>query len=111
MSNISGKQADQLQTLVGIKRQKAEQEVWSLQQQVRQIEDEMSQIDEELKAFDAASETFDGASLARRHGAVERMIGKQKQKKEQLAARRVDLEAAREALKRVLHSEDQIGDL
>lgn len=111
MTAIPRKQAEQLQALVGIKRQKAEQDVLALQQDIRRIEDEIAQAGAALKAFDTASDTFDGASLARRHGAVERLVAEQRKKKGELAARQVDLEAAREALKRVMHSEDRIGDL
>ena len=111
MSNISRKQADQLQTLVGIKRQKAEQDMLILQQEVRRIEEEIAQIGEDLKALDRTGEEFDGSSLARRHGAVERMIAQISSRKETLAARQAELDTAREALKRVMHSEDRIGDL
>ncbi|WP_213272019.1 hypothetical protein [Hyphomonas sp.] len=111
MSNISRKQAGQLQTLVGIKRQKAEQDMLILQQEVRRIEEEIAGIGDNLKALDKTGEEFDGSSLARRHGAVERMIAQLGSWKDALAARRGELEAAREALKRVMHSEDRIGDL
>ncbi len=111
MSMIPRKQAVQLQTLVGIKRQKAEQDMLALQQDVRRIEAEIVQIGEDLKALDRTGDEFDGASLARRHGAVERMIAEMDRRKADLAKRQQELEAAREALKRVMHSEDRIGEL
>lgn len=111
MSALPRKQAAQLKTLVGIKRQKAEQEMWFLQQDVRRIEQEIVQIGENLKALDQTGDDFDGSSLARRHGAVERMIAEIGARKAALAARMQDLEAAREALKRVMHSQDRIDDL
>lgn len=111
MSNIFRKQAAQLQTLVGIKRQKAEQDTLILQQEVRRIEEEIAGIGENLKALDRTGDEFDGSSLARRHGAVERMIAQLSSRKDALAARRGELEAAREALKRVMHSQDRIGDI
>ena len=82
-----------------------------LQHEVRRIEEEIAGIGENLKALDRTGEEFDGSSLARRHGAVERMIAELSSRKETLAARRADLDASREALKRVMHSEDRIGDL
>lgn len=111
MSLLPRKQATQLQSLVGIKRQKAEQDMLILWQDVRRIEAEIVQIGENLKALDCTAEEFDGSSLARRHGAVDRMIAELGARKAALAARRLDLEAARDALKRVMHSEDRIGDL
>lgn len=111
MSHLPRKQAAQLQTLVGIKRQKAEQDMLILQQDVRRIEAEIAQIGENLNALDCTAEEFDGSSLARRHGTVERMIAELRARKAALAARRLDLEAARDALKRVIHSEDRAGDL
>lgn len=111
MSHLPRKQAAQLQTLVGIKRQKAEQDMLILQQDVRRIEAEIAQIGENLNALDCTAEEFDGSSLARRHGTVERMIAELRARKAALAARRLDLEAARDALKRVIHSEGRAGDL
>lgn len=111
MTSIPRKQAAQLQTLVGIKRQKAEQDMLSLQMEVRRIEAEIAGIGENLKALDRTGEEYDGASLARRHGAVERMIAEMDRRKADLAARQSELETAREALKRVMHSEDRIGEL
>ncbi len=111
MTSIPRKQAAQLQTLVGIKRQKAEQDMLSLQMEVRRIEAEIAGIGENLKTLDRTGEEFDGASLARQHGAVERMIAEMERRKGELAARREDLDVAREALKRAMHSEDRIGEL
>ncbi len=111
MTALPRKQAAQLKTLVGIKRQKAEQDMLILQQDVRRIEGEIAQISENLKALDRTGEEFDGSSLARRHGAVERMIAELSARKKALAARKTELDAAREALKRVMHSEDRIGEL
>lgn len=111
MTALPRKQAAQLKTLVGIKRQKAEQDMLILQQDVRRIEGEIAQISENLKALDRTGEDFDGSSLARRHGAVERMIAELSARKKALAACKTDLDAAREALKRVMHSEDRIGEL
>ncbi len=111
MSSIPRKQAAQLRTLVGIKRQKAEQDMLALQQDVRRIEAEIAQIGADLRALDKAGEDYDGTSLARRHGAVERMIAEMDRRKADLAKRQQELEAAREALKRVMHSEDRIGEL
>ncbi|MFN3608074.1 MAG: hypothetical protein ACK4Y9_03325 [Hyphomonas sp.] len=111
MSQIPRKQAAELRMLVGIKRQKAEQEMLGLQQDVRRIESEIAQIGENLKALDQTGDGFDGASLARQHGAVERMITELASRKAALAARRLDLEAARDALRRVMHSQDRIEDL
>ncbi|PKP83086.1 MAG: hypothetical protein CVT79_03300 [Alphaproteobacteria bacterium HGW-Alphaproteobacteria-18] len=111
MSRLPRNQAAQLQALVGIKRQKAEQDMLILQQDVRRIEDEIAQIEGSLKALDKTGEECDGASLARRHGAVERMIAELGTRKAALAARKIDLEAARDALRRVMHSQDRIEDL
>ena len=111
MTPIPRKQAAQLQTLVGIKRQKAEQDMLSLQMDVRRIEVEIAGIGENLKALDRTGEEYDGASLARRYGAVERMIAEIDRRKTELAARQVDLEMAREALKCAMHSEDRISEL
>lgn len=111
MSTLPRKQAAQLKTLVGIKKQKAEQDMLVLQQEVRRIEGQIAQIGENLKALDQTGDVFDGSSLARRHGSVERMIAELAARKEDLAARRAELDLAREKLKRVMHSEDRIGDL
>lgn len=110
MSLLPLKQAAQLQTLVGIKRQKAEQDVLVLQQEVRRIEAEIAQIGENLKALDCTADEFDASSLARRYGTVERMVAELRVCKMALATRRLELEAARGALKRVMHSEDRIRD-
>lgn len=110
MSLLPRKQAAQLQALVGIKRQKAEQDMLVLQQEVRRIEADIAQIGENLKALDCAADEFDEASLARRHGTVERMIAELGVRKMALAMRSLELEAARGALKRVLHSEDRTRD-
>lgn len=110
MSLLPRKQTVQLQNLVGMKRQKAEQDMLILQQDVRRIETEIIQIGENLKALDCVADEFDGCSLARRHGAVERMIAELAARRAALAARKLDFEAARDALKRALHSEERTRD-
>lgn len=111
MSLLPRTQTAQLQNLVGLKRQKAEQDMLIVLQDVHLIEAEIMQIAENLKALDCVVGEFDGCSLARRHGAVERMIAELAARKAALAARKLDFEAARDALKRAMHSEERARDL
>ena len=111
MGSLPSKQTAQLKSLVGLKRQKAEQDMLMIQQDVRRIEREMETIETAMRALDKPGDDYDGASLARRHGGAERLVAELGRKRGELAARQGDLEAAREALKRVMHSEDRIGEL
>lgn len=111
MSHLTKKQSAQLQSLVGLKRQKAEQDMQAIQMDVRRIEREMKETQAAMQALDQVGQDFDATSLARRHGAPERLIAELGRKRQELAARQADLDIAREALKRVMHSEDRIGEL
>lgn len=111
MSAMTPKQAGQLKSLVGLKRQKAEQDLVIVQQDIGRIEAELAGLAAEIAALDLPSEVADGASLSGRQAHAERLIAQTGRKKAALAARLADLDAAREALKRVIHSEDRLDDL
>lgn len=111
MSAMTPKQAGQLKSLVGLKRQKAEQDLVLVQQDIGRIEAELAALAAEIAALDRPSEVADGASLSGRHVHAERLIAETGRKKAALALRRADLDAAREALKRVIHSEGRLDDL
>lgn len=111
MASLPKKQAAQLRSLVGLKRQKAEQDMLVIQKDVRRIETEIEAVQASMIALDQPGTDYDAASLARRHGGAERLVAELARKRAELSARQADLEAARDALKRVMHSEDRIGDL
>lgn len=111
MSAMTPKQAGQLKSLVGLKRQKAEQDLVAVQQDVARMEAALASLAAQLEALDRPSDAADGASLAGRHGHAEWLIAETGRRKAALARRRADLEAAREALKRVIHSEDRLDEL
>lgn len=110
MIPVPYKQAALLKKLVGIKRQKAEQDMLSLQLEVRRIEAEIIDLEQKLAALDRLGEGYDSVSLARRHGAAERIIAEIDRSRMKLAMRQGELGAAQEALKLALHSEDRIGE-
>ena len=107
---MTSRQAGVLKKIVSVKRQKAEQDMLRLQQDVRRIEAEIAALRTRLSALDQTADEFDGASLARRHGHVEQMVARIDALQTGLAARRVELEAAREALKRVMHSQGRLEE-
>ena len=111
MAGLPKKQVAQLRSLVGLKRQKAEQDMLVIQMDVRRIETEIEAVRASMLALDKPGADYDAASLARRHGGAERLVAELARKQAELGARQADLEAAREVLKRVMHSEDRIGDL
>ncbi len=104
------KQQAVLRKLVAMKRQRAEQYVREVQARMREAEAEMSNLVGQLARMNQAGDGYNGNSLARRHGHVEHLLSGIATLRAALSVRQAELERAKEELKRVMHSEDQLSN-
>lgn len=103
------RQKDALKKIVALKRQSAEQKVRALQIEVEQIEAAINALLASLDSAGQARFGYEALSLAATHGHVGKVLADVRQRREALVARREDLHLAREALKRVFHSEERLN--
>lgn len=97
-----------LRRLVALKRQKAEQQVLSLQQELERIETSITALSSGLQAMDSPELGFPIRALAARQGHVEKLIAELAVQQVSMAKTETELGVARDALKRVFHSQDRL---
>ena len=102
--------ARDLQKLVALKRQKAEQRVLALQQALGEAETALAGAVARLRAADSPDLDFASRSLALQQGRVDQLIADVGAREAGVAFARQALEEAKEALKWVLYSEDRLDD-
>jgi len=103
------KQAATLRKIVALKRQSAEQYVRTVQNDADRIEASLAGLRANLLALDAGAAGFDAHRLAEENGHTRKLLADMRAAEAALALRRADLVKAREALKRVFHSEERLG--
>jgi prefoldin subunit 5 len=102
---------DALRKIVALKRQSVEQRVRALQLDMQAIEATIAGLTASLKALDEGHSGMEASFLAQAHGHVSRVIREIDAQKAALLIRRSQLDAAREALKRVFHSQERLGEI
>ena len=102
---------DVLQKIVALKRQSAEQHVRALQIDVERIELSISVLESGLKSMDEGRAGIDAHLLAEAHGHVGKVIKDIAGRRAELSAKQIELHDAREALKRVFHSQERLGEV
>ncbi len=102
------KQAGTLRKIVALKRQSAEQHVRAVQNDAERIEAALGVLRENLRALDEVRAGFDAHRLSEANGHARKLLADIRIADEALALKRADLHAAREALKRVFHSEERL---
>jgi len=105
------KQRDVLRKIVVLKRQSAEQQVRALQIDVDRIESAIGALSASLQSIDEARAGFEALRLAEENGHARKLIGDIRAGEARLAVKSAELAAAREALKRVFHSEERLDQI
>lgn len=100
-----------LEKLTSMKRQKAEQQMLALQGDLRTIESVIAALDANLTALDTPGTDADLTALAVQHGRLGQLVRDIRSRQASLPAKEAEVEAARDALKRALYSEEQIARL
>lgn len=103
------KQDAMLRTLVGMKRQRAEQYVRDVQEQLRVIEAELGNLSGRLTRMNQVENGYEELTMSRSHGHVEHLLASMKTLRAALSLREAELERAKEGLRRIMHSEEQLG--
>lgn len=103
------KPKDVLPKLVALKRQRVEQEVLALQQDLARIEATVAALNAGLKAMNDPPAGAEALSLSEANGHAPKLIRDIDAGKVELARRMAELEAARLALRKVFHSEEQLA--
>lgn len=102
---------DVLQKIVALKRQIAEQHVHAVQLKVEKIEVSIKSLQTSLKTMDEGKAGIEAHLLAEAHGHVGRVIKDIATRRGELSRAQLELYDAREALKRVFHSQERLGDI
>ena len=102
---------DVLQKIVALKRQSAEQKVRALQLDVEGIENARTALRAGLNALDEGRSGIDAHRLSEAHGHVGKVIRDIAAIQAALELRKSELNEAREALKRVFHSQERLGEV
>ena len=100
-----------LERLVALRRQKAEQAMALITAEIRREEAALAGVEAQVKALDAAAEDYASHSLAMRHGHPGHLQKQIEAHHRTLGAKRAQLEDARLALKKAIHSEERLQDL
>ncbi len=101
---------DVLQKIVALKRQSAEQHVRMLQLDAERIEMSISALLTSLKSMDEGKAGIDAHLLAEAHGHVGKVIKDIAARRAELSRKQLEVHDAREALKRVFHSQERLGE-
>ena len=104
-------QQTQLRRIVALKRQKAEQSLSIIQSAIRKLEGELEALQGLLAAADGAGQDFQTLSLASQHGHVQRLLSEMEQKQVQITLTVRQLDTAKESLKQILNSEDELAKM
>jgi HPt (histidine-containing phosphotransfer) domain-containing protein len=102
---------DALQKIVALKRQSAEQHVRLLQLEVERIEVSISALAVSLRSMDEGKAGIDAHRLAEANGYVGKVIKDIGARQAELSRKQSELHEAREALKRVFHSQERLGEV
>ncbi|MBR9808635.1 MAG: hypothetical protein GYB49_15570 [Alphaproteobacteria bacterium] len=102
------KQNRVLLKLVALKRQRAEQGLAIAQARRRELQAGLADLQAQLAAADAAQIDFQALSLSARNGHVQRLLNKLADQQAQVEQSQACVAEAREELKRILNSEDQL---
>ncbi|WP_291194242.1 hypothetical protein [Hyphomonas sp.] len=102
---------DVLQKIVALKRQSAEQHVRLLQLEVERIEVSISALAASLRSMDEGKAGIDAHQLAEVNGYVGKIIKDIGARHAELSRKQSELHEAREALKRVFHSQERLGEV
>lgn len=105
------RQAETLKKIVALKRQSAEQRVRALQIEVGGIEASIAALMASLDPADLVKYGYEACSLAETNGHVGKVLAQVRHRNIALVSKDAELQAAREALKRVLHSEERLGQI
>lgn len=97
--------------LVALKRQKAEQALALVQSRLRQLESDLQALQADLARADSGDADVQALMLASRHGHMERMLSEMDRKQADIADAKQQLHRAREDLKKILNSEDQLAQM
>lgn len=105
------KQKDVLKKIVALKRQSVEQQVRALQIEVDRIVAALRELSASLTAMDELRAGFEALRLAEQNGHARKLISDIRAGEALLNLKRAELHEAREALKRVFHSEERLGQI
>lgn len=104
------KQTDMLKKIVALKRQSAEQRVRTLQIDADRIEAGIAALEASFQQLDALIGGFEAHRLAEENGHARKLLADIRAADAALQVKRIDLHEAREALKRVFHSEERLAN-
>lgn len=96
--------------LVALKRQKAEQSLAIVQARLRELAKELDTLQSELSKADQAGD-IQALMLASRNGHAVRVLREMDLKRSEIAQTKLHLHQAREDLKMILNSEDQLNQM
>ena len=96
--------------LVALKRQKAEQSLAIVQTRLRELAKELDGLQSELSKADQAGD-IQALMLASRYGHAVRVQREMDLKRSEIAQTKLHLHQAREDLKMILNSEDQLNQM
>lgn len=94
--------------IVSLKRQKAEQDFQALQQDQRRIDSEIANLETSLLTLDAEAGSFEARKLSHQQHFIENTLARIEALKAARRALETRLLAARHALKKAIHSEEQL---
>lgn len=100
-----------LKKLVALKRQKAEQDFALAKAALQAEEQRLAQLQAELSAIDANAGDYVDFALSMRFGRTAHLMRRIEAARQGVALKRKELDAAREAFKNVLYSEDRVGEV
>ncbi|MFN7163775.1 MAG: hypothetical protein ACK4P2_03060 [Hyphomonas sp.] len=103
------KQSATLRKIVALKRQSAEQHLRAVQIEADRIETVIAALRAQFLELDHLRAGFDAHRLSEAHGHVRKLLADIGAAEAELARKHADLHAAREAVKRVFHSEERLG--
>ena len=109
MTQKATQSAAAIRKLVALKRQRAEQVLAQTTTALRAADAEVSRLRAELSALDQTSADYVDIALSARFGRSGFILKQIETAEARRAACRTELEAARDALRRVIHSENQLG--
>ena len=94
--------------LVALKRQKAEQSLAIVQAELRDLGKQLDALQEEFASADRAGGDVRAMMLSSQYGHSRRVLHDMDRKRSEIADAQQRFNAAREELKRILNSEDQL---
>lgn len=102
---------DVLQKIVALKRQSVEQKVRTLQIEAERIESSIRELSASLLRIDEGAAGFEAHRLAEANGYAGKLLRDIAVARQALKAKRAEINEALEALKRVFHSQERLGEI